>query len=274
MLKITTVNKGAELVSVIQNDIEKIHDGVNDWNRHAPVLFPIVGKVKDGKTIIDGKEYLFGQHGFARDMEFEEIGKHSYFLKSNEETLKKYPYNFELYISYEVHKNVLTTKYKVKNTDNKEICFGLGGHPAFKCDYSSGLYRIEFEDVEENLEFYNLKDGLVDPHKLNNKKFMRENRIFLDKDTFKNDAIIVKNMKSKSLFLKTETKAILKFTFEGFKYLGFWSKPGAKFVCIEPWHNTADKVDSDGILMNKEDVIKLKPGEEFESKYSVEFYEV
>ena len=121
MLKITTVNKGAELVSVIQDDIEKIHDGVNDWNRHAPVLFPIVGKVKDGKTIIDGKECLLGQHGFARDMEFEEIGKHSYVLKSNEETLKKYPYNFELYISYEVHKNVLTTKYKVKNTDIQHV---------------------------------------------------------------------------------------------------------------------------------------------------------
>ena len=65
MLKITTVNKGAELVSVIHDDIEKIHDGENDWNRHAPVLFPIVGKVKDGKTIIDGKECLLGQHGFA-----------------------------------------------------------------------------------------------------------------------------------------------------------------------------------------------------------------
>ena len=273
MLKIKTEKKGAELVSVIQDGIEKIHDGVEDWNRHAPVLFPIVGKVKDGKTIIEGKEYLLGQHGFARDMEFEEIGKNSYLLKSNEETIQKYPYNFEFYISYETSKNTVITKYKVKNTDNKEIYFGLGGHPAFNCDYSTGLYRIEFEDIEENIEFYNLKDGWVVPTKLNNKKVIREDRIFVDKDTFKNDAIIVKNIKSKSLFLKTETRSVLKFTFDGFKYLGFWSKPGAKFICIEPWHNTADKIDSDGYLMNKEDVICLKPGEEFESKYSVEFYE-
>ena len=73
MLKIKTVKKGAELVSVLHDDIEKIHDGIEGWNRHAPILFPIVGKLKDGKTIIDGKECFMGQHGFARDMEFEEI---------------------------------------------------------------------------------------------------------------------------------------------------------------------------------------------------------
>ena len=274
MLKIKTVKKGAELVSVLHDDIEKIHDGIEGWNRHAPILFPIVGKLKDGKTIIDGKECFMGQHGFARDMEFEEIGENSYCLKYNSETLEKYPYKFEFYVSYEVKGNAITTNFRVKNVDDKEICFGLGGHPAFKCNYSSGLYRIEFEDIEEDIEFYNLKDGLVVNEKLNPKKFMRENRIFLQKDTFKNDAIIVKNIKSKSLFLKTESKSILKFTFDGFKYLGFWSKVGSDFVCIEPWHNTADKTDSDGMLINKEDVIKLMPGEEFSSKYTVEFYEV
>ena len=274
MLKIKTERKGAELVSVIKDGVEKIHDGVKDWNRHAPILFPIVGKVKDGKTIINGKECLLGQHGFARDMEFEEIGKNSYVLKWNEETLEKYPYKFEFYVSYEVHGNKLTTTFKVKNVDDKDIYFGLGGHPAFQCNYSSGKYRIEFEDIEDEMEFYNLKDGLVVPEKLNKKKFMRENRIFLDKDTFKNDAIILRNIKSKALFLKTETKSILKFTFDGFKYLGIWSKVDADFVCIEPWHNTADKIDSDGVLEHKEDVIKVEVGQEFTSSYTVEFYEL
>ena len=274
MLRIRTESKGAELVSVIKDDVEKIHDGIVYWNRHAPILFPIVGKVKDGKTVIDGKECFLGQHGFARDMEFEEIGEHSYVLRWNEETLEKYPYKFELYVSYEVEGNKVTTKFTVKNVDDKDIYFGLGGHPAFKCEYCSGKYRIEFEDVEDNIEFYNLKDGLVDPVVLNKKKFMRENRIFLDKDTFKNDALIIRNIKSKSVFLKTETKSILKFTFDGFKYLGVWSKPEADFVCIEPWHNTADKTDSDGILENKEDIIKLEAGKEFTSSYTVEFYEL
>lgn len=273
MLKIETVRKGAELVSVISGGVEKIHNGEEFWNRHAPILFPIVGKVKDGKTVIDGKEVSLGQHGFARDMEFEEIGKNSYVLKYNEETLEKYPYKFEFYVSYEVHGNKLTTNFKVKNVDDKMIYFGLGGHPAFNCDYSSGKYRIEFEDIEDEIEFYNLDNGLIVPEKLKSKKFMRENRIYLDKDSFKNDAIILKNIKSKSLFLKTETRAVLKFTFDGFKYLGIWSKENAKFVCIEPWHNTADKTDSDGILEHKEDIISLDVGEEFSSSYTVEFYE-
>ena len=115
MINIETVKKGAELVSVKINDVEKMHDGESFWNRHSPVLFPIVGKLKEGKTTIDGNEYFMGQHGFARDMEFEEIGEHSYVLKSNEETLKKFPFNFEFYIGYEVIGNTVITKYKVVN---------------------------------------------------------------------------------------------------------------------------------------------------------------
>ena len=91
MLEIETSKKGAELISVKLNGFEKMHDGESFWNRHSPVLFPIVGKLKDGKTSIEGKTYEMGQHGFARDMEFEEIGEHSYVLKSNEETKKKFP---------------------------------------------------------------------------------------------------------------------------------------------------------------------------------------
>ena len=78
MLEIKTVKKGAELVSVKANGIEKMHDGESFWNRHSPVLFPIVGKLKNNRTIIEGSEYEMGQHGFARDMEFEEIGENSY----------------------------------------------------------------------------------------------------------------------------------------------------------------------------------------------------
>ena len=119
MIKIQTVKKGAELVSIKMNDIEKMHDGESFWNRHSPVLFPIVGKLKDGKTTIMGNEYFMGQHGFARDMEFEEIGEHQYVLKANDETLSKFPFRFELYISYEVEGNKVITKYKVVNKDDK-----------------------------------------------------------------------------------------------------------------------------------------------------------
>lgn len=272
MLEIKTVNKGAELVSAKYDGIEKIHDGESFWNRHSPILFPIVGKLKDGKTSINGNIYEMGQHGFARDMEFEEIGENSYVLKSNEETLKKFPFKFELYVSYEINKNKLTTKYKVVNKDDKMMYFGLGGHPAFNCEYASGKYRLEFDDIEDDLEIYQLEDGLVKetPEKLS--KFVRENRIFLDKKTFENDAIIMKNIKSRKVYLKTETKTILSFEFKNFPYLAIWSKKDAPFICIEPWFNTADKVNSNGIFEEKEDLIELKPNQKFEAEYSVNFF--
>lgn len=272
MLEIKTVNKGAELISAKYNDIEKIHDGENFWNRHSPILFPIVGKLKDGKTIINGNTYEMGQHGFARDMEFEKIGENSYVLKSNEETLKKFPFKFELYVSYEVNKNKLTTKYKVVNKDDKMMCFGLGGHPAFTCEYSSGKYRLEFDSIEDEIEIYQLDNGLVKENPEKVSKFIRENRIFLDRKTFDNDAIIMKNINSRKVYLKTETKTILSFEFKNFPYLAIWSKKDAPFVCIEPWFNTADKVNSNGIFEEKEDLIELNPNQKFEAEYTVSFF--
>lgn len=274
MLEINTVKKGAELVSVKMNGIEKIHDGESYWNRHSPVLFPIVGKLRNGKTIIENEVYEMGQHGFARDMEFEEIGKDSYLLKSNEETKTKYPYDFELYISYEVQNNKITTKYKVINKDSRIMYFGLGGHPAYACEYSSGMYRLEFEDIEDRLEIYQLEDGLLKktPEKLS--KFFRENRIFLNEKTFENDALVMKNINSSKIYLKTETKTILAFEFKGFPYLGIWSKVGAPFVCIEPWQNHTDDVDSTGKFKDKENILTLNPNQEFNAEYSVEFFEV
>lgn len=273
MIEIKTVKKGAELVSAKFNGIEKMHDGESFWNRHSPILFPIVGKLKDGKTQIDGNVYEMGQHGFARDMEFEEIGENSYLLKSNGETKSKFPFEFELYVSYEVTKNILTTKYKVINKDTKNMVFGLGGHPAFACEYSSGKYRLEFEDIEDEIEFYQLENGLVKENPENSKRFLRENRIFLDRKIFENDAIIMKNLHSDDIYLKTETKTILGFNFKGFPYLAIWSKPDAPFICIEPWFNTADKVNASGVFEEKEDLINLKPEEKFEAQYSVKFFE-
>ena len=272
MVNIQTVKKGAELVSIKFNDVEKMHNGETHWNRHSPVLFPIVGKLKDGKTSILGNEYYMGQHGFARDMEFEEIGEHSYVLRANEETLAKFPFKFELYISYQVDGDKVTTKYKVVNKDDKNMIFGLGGHPAFVCEYASGKYRIDFQDVESEIEVYQLEDGLVKLEPEKTKKYIKENRIFLDNHTFQKDAVIMKNIKSDRVYLKTEAKTILAFEFKEFPYLAIWSKPDAPFVCIEPWFNTADKVNSNGIFEEKEDLIELKPEQEFNAEYSVEFF--
>ena len=154
---------GAELTSFKLDGVEKLHQGQDCidengriyWKRHFPVLFPIVGKLKQNKTIINGRTYEMNQHGFARDMEFQELEKndqvHKYVLKSNSQTLEKFPFKFELYVTYTINENKLITEYKVINKDEKKMIFGLGGHPAFICDYSSENYEIQFEKNEDNI---------------------------------------------------------------------------------------------------------------------------
>ena len=213
MLKIQTKKLGAELTSIQCNGKEMLFQGkeiLDDtgnpyWKRQAPVLFPIVGQLKDSKTQIDGNLYEMTQHGFARDMEFEEVSKsenkHHYVLKYNEDTLKRYPYKFELHIIYEIVENTLIVKYEVKNIDDKTIYFGLGGHPAFNCDYSNEEYEIVFPQ-EENIEFLKLKNGLVDTEKAQN--ILVDKKIYLKEDTFDNDAVIMKNIKSNTIILQNK----------------------------------------------------------------------
>ena len=283
MLKIQTKKSGAELTSVQYNGKEMLFQGAKVldsngniyWKRQAPILFPIVGQLKNSTTQIENKTYEMSQHGFARDMDFEEISKteneHHYMLKYNEETLKKYPYKFELHIMYGVSENTLTVTYKVKNIDDKTIYFGLGGHPAFNCDYSNGEYEIAFSENEDKIEFLKLKNGLIDTEKAQN--ILQDNKICLKEDTFDNDAVIMKNIKSNKVVLQNHetNQKILEFDFTGFPYLALWSKKGAPFVCIEPWQNTADRIDSTQIYKDKENIIELPKDKEFECKYSIKF---
>lgn len=279
---------GGELISFKLDGIEKIHQGKDCidengkvyWKRHSPVLFPIVGKLKKNQTIINGKTYEIMQHGFARDMEFEPITKldnfHSYMLKSNKNTLTRYPFEFELYTTYRLDENKLTTIYKVINVGNSNMPFGIGGHPAFKIDVEelkNGNYYLEFEEPEEKIHFLYLVDGLIGTEYAKN-IMTDKKKIYLNKDSFNNDALIMKSITSKKISLKKRDndKVLLTMDFTGFPYLAIWSKPNAPFLCIEPWKNTADTVKTSGIFSEKTDIITLKPKESFECKYTVEFF--
>ena len=266
MLEIKTKKQGAELTSIQHNGKEMLFDGKTFWNRQSPILFPIVGQIKEGKI------YEMSQHGFARDMEFQEIEENHYILKYNEQTLKKYPYKFELHVIYKIVGDALQVTYEVKNIDNKKIYFGIGGHPAFKCDYSTGDYEIVFEQNEENIEFLKLRNGLIDMENATN--ILEENKIHLTENIFDNDAIIMKNIKSNKVVLQNRNtnKKILEFDFTDFPYLALWSKKGAPFVCIEPWQNTADKIDSNQIFKEKENILSLEPDEIYFCKYIAKFY--
>ena len=281
MLKIQTKKSGAELTSVQYNGKEMLFQGAKAldsngniyWKRQAPILFPIVGQLKNSQTQIEGEIYEMSQHGFARDMDFEEISRteneHHYMLKYNEETLKKYPYKFELHVIYEIKGDTLTVTYKVKNIDDKTIYFGLGGHPAFNCDYSNGEYEIVFSENEDKIVFLKLKNGLIDTEKAQN--ILQDNKIYLKEDTFDNDAVIMKNLKSNKVILQNHetNQKMLELDFTGFPYLALWSKKGAPFVCIEPWQNTADRIDSTQIYKDKEGIIELPKDKEYKCEFKI-----
>lgn len=284
-LEIVTSPIGAELTSIKYNSEERLHQGesVLDkegkvfWKRHAPVLFPIVGSLKNNTTYIDGKKYEMSQHGFARDMVFDIVNiserEHTYVLKYNEDTLKMYPYKFELYISYIIEDNKLTIIYKVKNLDIRPIYFGIGGHPAFIIDLKNNKYKVEFENAENNIKFSQLDAGLIS-YKNNyiNNSLMSNNRcIEIRKDTFSHDAIIMSGLSSRKLRLYENNIEKLEFEFGQFKYLSLWSKKNAPFLCIEPWQTTADYTDSNQDFTLKKDNIKLEVNEEYKCSYSIIF---
>jgi len=261
MIEIKSKSAGGELTSIVVNNIEYLHDGITVWNRHSPILFPIVGKLKDNKTTINGQTYEMTQHGFVRDMEFEEASPNEYVLKSNEETKIKYPFDFELYVKYSVADESVITEYKVINKSNIDMPFGIGGHPAYKINYSNA--SVEFEK-EENIQFYTLRDGLLEKAE---KKVTKE--IKLDNNSFDNDAIIMSDIDCKKVIVKENGKKVLEFEFEGFPYFAIWSKEDAPFLCLEPWYTTTDYIDSNGVFSEKPDTIVLKPNEEFNCKYKV-----
>lgn len=284
----TTSSFGGELVSFKLEGIEKIHQGeqVRDengkvyWGRHAPVLFPVIGKLKGNQTMINGKTFEIMQHGFARDLQYEPVTKldhfHSYVLKSNKYTMARYPYDFELYNTYRQEENKLIFIYKVINTGISNMSFGLGSHPAFKIDQDDlkrGNYYLEFEDEEEKAHFLYLIDGLIGTEYAKN--ILEKDKIIrLDGHSFDNDAIIVKGIQNKVISLKNRRtgKTVLTMDYTGWTYLGIWSKPGAPFICLEPWTSTADRIHSSNVFVKKPDMITLAPGEEYENKFSVEFF--
>lgn len=281
-----TSKYGAELVSFKINGEEKVHQGENCtdengriyWKRHWPVLFPTVGKCKKNQTIINGRTYEMQQYGFARDMEFEPLTKldnfHSYVFRSDKKLIDKYPYEFSLTVTYRTDENKLTTIYKVINEGDTDMPFGIGGHPAFKInreELDKGNYYLEFEEEEDKIHFLYLVDGLIGTEYAKN---ILENKkvVPLNANSFSNDAIIMKGLKSNKVSLKNNGKTVLTMDFTGFPYLAVWTKPRAPFICIEPWMTTADNVNGSGVFRQKTDILLLPPKQEYECKYTVEFF--
>ena len=271
---------GAELNSLqkIDEDLEYIWQGDSKyWNRHSPILFPIVGRLKNDSYTYQNQKYNMTQHGFARDKEFEVIKNEVDFiefrLKSDEKTLEIYPFSFELYLSYKLEKNSLIVSYKVINKSDDKMLFSIGAHPAFnwtlKEDEKKEDYFLEFENIKETKRYFLNDKGLVyDSVDLK----IIDNKIALNEELFKNDALVFEDLNIKTLTLKNSiNENYIKLNFENFPYLGIWSKPtGAPFICIEPWFGVADSFDSSKNLEDKKGIITLLKDEIFSSFYSIE----
>lgn len=282
-LKISFQNHGGELVSIKgkKDNTEFLWSGDEAyWKYHAPILFPIVGKVFNGKYKVDGEIYELPQHGLARVRDFEMIEKTknsiSFELKYSEDTLKIYPFRFSLIIKYTLNENNLDIEYIVKNLDNKEMYFSIGAHPAFMCpieDDNFEDYYFEF-DEKENANIMQLADAgyFIKEEKPYLKE---ENIINLTNDLFKNDALVFNNLKSKKISLKSRNhKKHLDFDFSKFPYLGLWTKDtGAPFVCIEPWFGHADFYGFEGEFKDKAAINYLMPKEVFSCDYNISFFE-
>ncbi len=267
---------GAELFSLkkCNEDFEYIWQGDSKyWARHSPILFPIVGRLKDDSYFYKSKKYNLSQHGFARDKEFELVNKGEDFiefsLKNDEKTLEIYPFEFELYLNYYLEGSSLKVSYRVKNKSIGKMYFSIGAHPAF--NISKGNF-LEFKNLENTKRYFLDDNGLI----YKNEDFnLYKNRLILDENIFKNDALIFHNKSIKSVFLKDENKTILEVSFDNFPYLGIWSKKDlAPFVCIEPWFGIADFVNTNQEIEEKQAILSLQKDEEFECFYKISINDI
>lgn len=263
---------GAELCSLKDNDNkEYIWEGNPDiWGKHSPILFPIVGTLKNDTYQHNHTDFHLPRHGFVRDLEFKLIEKHEdsaiFSLQFSEETLKIYPFEFELQIIYALNTKSLTIEYKVINEGDLKLPFSIGGHPAFALPNQFENYSLEFEK-QESLKYYLLENNLISEEtkslELNDKK------VVLDYNLFKNDALIFKTLESNSLTILENDKPVLRVNFEDFPSLGIWTKVNAPFLCIEPWFGYSDTTQSSGNLFDKEGILVLQPKQIFKSDYTI-----
>jgi len=277
-IKITSKPEGAELTS-----IESKKDGIqflwnanpSFWGRHAPVLFPIVGKLINNQYKINDKTYELTQHGFARDMVFnvikEEQDEITYELISNSESLSKYPFKFSLKIKYRIEGSSIYVTYEVTNTDVVSMPFSIGAHPAFNVplleDESFEDYYIQFEE-NETIETIKLEGS----YRNGKRELIADNTnvLPLTRELFKDDALILEKLNKNTISIHSKNhSSYVKVDFEGFPYVGIWTTKTAPFVCIEPWYGIADESGPVKEMKNRLGVNNVEPNESFTCTYSI-----
>lgn len=274
-IRIAVRDLGAELTSLFdkKNNIEHLWQADPAiWEWHAPTLFPVVGRCLNDQIEIGGRKYPMEKHGFARRSDFKLVDQHPdllhFVLSASDKTLAVYPYRFDFHIFYEIRQNYLIQTFEIENTGAEAMHFQLGGHPAFAVPFLPGEvyedYFIEFE-----------KDTVLDRENINTEGFFDTsvsnvingtNRLALEKDMFAKDAIIIKELNSRKVTLKsTKNPYQLSVEFPSFNYLGIWAKVAAPYVCIEPWLGCADTAGKPTAFKDKEGILSLVPDDKFQA---------
>lgn len=279
-LSIGVKPEGAELCSIkdAEKDLEYIWQADPAiWASHAPNLFPVIGGLKNGVFIYEGENYAMPKHGFVRhnsDIKLKEQTEHSltFELSYSTDTLKIYPFKFSFEIGFHLNHKTLTITHRVSNLDTKPLYFSLGGHPAFNAPLYKGEtyedYFLEFDQKMDLDTFILSGNGLVTQE---TKPVIKNDTIIgLHKDLFNKDALIFKDIPSKKVSLISKTSGnILTVEYSDFKNLGLWAKPGAPYVCIEPWLGIADNENTTGDIKTKEGIIEIMPSQEFSASYAI-----
>lgn len=259
---------GAELCSLRRIDgPELIWQAGPQWPRHAPVLFPIVGRLKDDVLHYRGQSYPMSQHGLARDQRFAIVETSAdgcaMLLQDSAATRTQYPFGFALRISYALHGAELHVIYDVSNTGDDEMPMSIGAHPAFNWplpgNADPAAYRVTFAEAEPD-EIRRLNQGLLLPDPVPTP--VRGNELQLSKALFAADAIIMDDINSTSLRYGAPGTPVIALSWTGFEQLGIWSRADdAAFLCIEPWAGYASPVNFDGDICDKPGIISIEPGE-------------
>ena len=266
---------GAELIELSTLTGENVLWEKDDtiWNRTAPNLFPIVGRLLNDTYTWNEKEYAMRQHGFARDQYFKIIDQSATSvtlqLTSNASLLEIYPFLFELEICYSISGNKLHIEYKTRNLGLDTLPYSIGGHPGFALKDKLSNYTLQFSNAfqaERCLIVGNFYSGET--------KTMNIEPVFpLDFRLFASDALVFKQPSFQSVTLAHTTKGkLVTVHFESLDAIGFWTKEHAPFFCIEPWWGWADSLSNDGNLTNKEGMHWLNAGEEEKLVYWLEVF--
>ncbi|MBF0914957.1 MAG: aldose 1-epimerase family protein [Atopobium sp.] len=280
---------GAQLMSLQKGESEYLWQGdANWWPRRAPILFPIVGVLKDGKAESAEGTVSLARHGLARLNQFEVVKQNASSvtlqLKSTEETRKSYPYDFELRLIFSLSDDTLTQTYEVTNTGNVVLPFTLGAHPAFNIPVpgveatSLDQYHLLFTRSWTSFGPSITDEGLCD--------YANPQRLVVDSDTLplswelidREKTITLEDVPDRRITLAANAEASseahgIQMEFEGFDYLGIWSAAsGCPFVALEPWCGIADTVDTDGVFEHKPGIICLEPGQSVTKTLSIKVF--